>query len=107
MEDKPWYIQHYLEPVKPEVWERMDDEARTFHTDFIPLYGKYAGTKALLPRLRNYLATHEIKRKADFRFQLVSMWCFHIQYYRELHGIPFEPEDVFKIKIPKEILGIK
>lgn len=103
----PWYFESYAEHVNKNSEEYRDDEAREFYTVFVPLYLEYAGTRRLLGILRNYLATHEIKRKDDFRFQLVSMWCFHIQYYRETHGIPFKAEDVFRIKIPKEILSIQ
>lgn len=105
--DLPWYLQEYAEPVKPETWEKMDEEARTFQVEFIPKYLKYAGTKSLLRHIREYINTHEIKRRNDFRFQLICMWCWHIQYYRERHGIKFEPWDVFKIRIPKLILEIQ
>ncbi len=103
----PWYLEHYAEYADREPESYRDKEAMEFNRDFVPLYVKYAGTKSLMKHLRNYIKTHEITRKDDFRFQLVSMWCYHIQYYRELHGIPFKPEDVFKIRIPKEILDIK
>lgn len=112
MEDKkvrelPWYLEEYAKCVEREPESYRDKEAMEFYRDFVPLYVKYAGTKSLMKYLRDYIKTHEITRKDDFRFQLVSMWCFHIQYYRELHGIPFKPEDVFKIRIPKEILDIR
>ena len=107
MEAKPDYIQDYLVPPTKESWIQMDDEARAFQTEFIPIYGKYAGTKGLLPHLRKYLNTHEIKRKDDFRFTLIIMWCYHIRYYREKRGKEWKAEDVFKIKVPKEILAIK
>lgn len=103
----PWYIECYTEWMNKKPEEYRDQEAMEFNRDFMPLYLKYAGTKSLMKHLKNYLKTHEIKRKDDFRFQLISMWCFHIQYYRERHGIPFKPEDVFKIKIPKIILDIQ
>ena len=61
----------------------------------------------MLKDIREYVSTHTINRKDDFRFQLIRMWCDHIHYYRELHGIEFKPEDVFDIKIPKEILSIQ
>lgn len=107
MEVKPDYIQDYLVQPKPQEWEQMDDEAKAFQTDFIPIYGEYAGTKGLLPRLRNYLNTHEIKRKDDFRLTLIIMWCYHIRYYREKQGKEWKAEDVFKVKIPEEILSIQ
>lgn len=107
IEDLPWYLEHYAEYVEREPESYRDKEAMEFNRDFMPLYLKYAGTKSLMKHLKNYLNTHEIKRKDDFRFQLISMWCFHIQYYRERRGIPFKPEDVFKIRIPKIILDIQ
>jgi hypothetical protein len=107
IEELPWYIEHYAEQLDRPATDFCDGEAMEFYRDFLPLYVKYAGTKSLMKHLRNYIDTHEIKRKDDFRFQLVSMWCFHIQYYRERNGIPFKPEDIFKIRIPKEILSIQ
>ena len=107
IEELPWYIEHYAEQLDRPATEFRDEEAMEFYRDFLPLYVKYAGTKSLMKHLRSYIDTHEIKRKDDFRFQLISMWCFHIQYYRERNGIPFKPEDVFKIRIPKEILSIQ
>ena len=112
MEDKkarelPWYLDEYAKCLERGPESYRDNEAMEFNRDFLPLYIKYAGTKSLMKHLRNYIDTHEIKRKDDFRFQLVSMWCFHIQYYRERRNKPFKPEDVFKIKIPKEILNIR
>ena len=101
----PWYIKHWMEE-KDENYPWRDEEARVFNLEFMPLYRKYVGTKKLLPLIREYINTHEIKRKDDFRFQLICMWCDHIHYYRDLNGIPFKAEDVFKIKIPKEILSI-
>ena len=80
---------------------------KSFVKIFFPLYLKHAGTKALLKDIREYVSTHTITRKDDIRFQLIRMWCDHIHYYRELHGIEFKPEDVFDIKIPKEILSIQ
>lgn len=112
MEDKkvrelPWYLEHYAQYLDREPESYCDKEAMEFYRDFMPLYIKYAGTKSLMKHLRNYIKTHEITRKDDFRFQLVGMWVNHIQYYRELHNIPFKAEDIFKIKIPKEILNIQ
>lgn len=103
----PWYMEHYRELLGRERFKFQDEEGYEFNRDFLPLYVKYAGTKSLMKHLKNYLATHEITRKDDFRFQLVSMWCFHIQYYREKNGIPFRAEDIFKIRIPKIILDIQ
>ena len=99
----PWYIEQWSDDKLPVP---TDKEAKEFHKDFIPLYLKHAGTKKLLGDIRNYLRSHEIIRKDDFRLQLVCMWCDHIHYYRELHEIQFKAEDVFKIRIPKEILTI-
>ena len=107
LDELPWYLESYAEHLDRPESDFCDTEAMEFNRDFLPLYVKYAGTKSLMKHLRNYLATHEITRKDDFRFQMVSMWCFHIQYYRERNGIPFKPEDVFKIRIPKEILSIQ
>lgn len=107
IEDLPWYLESYAEHLKKEPESFYDKEAMEFYRDFLPLYVKYAGTKSLMKHLRNYINTHEIKRKDDFRFQLVTMWCWHIQYYRERRNKPFKPEDVFSIKIPKEILNIR
>ena len=103
----PWYLESYANYANKAPEEYQDEESREFYRDFMPLYLKYAGTKSLLKHLRNYINTHEIKRKDAFRFQLISMWCFHIQYYRERHGKQFNPEDVFKIRIPKIILEIQ
>ena len=105
----PWYLESYLEHYEKAIKKGMffDKEAEEFEVDFMPLYLKYAGTKSLMKHLRNYINTHEIKRKDDFRFQLVQMWCWHIQYYRERHGIKYEPQDVFKIRIPRLILDIQ
>jgi len=100
----PWYISHYFENISTPP---HDEESAMFRKDFLPLYKEYVGTKNLLKHIRNYINTHEITRKDDFRFQLVCMWCDHIHYYRDLHNIPFKAEDVFKIRIPKEILNIK
>ena len=103
----PEYLEDYAEYVERGSESYYDKEAMEFYRDFVPLYVKYAGTKSLLKHLREYIKTHEITRKDDFRCQLVSMWCLHIQYYRELHNIPFKAEDIFKIKIPKEILNLQ
>ena len=107
IETVPWYIASWFREITLDRWEKMDDEARTFYSEFIPVYREYVGTKGLRSRLISYINTHEIKRKDDFRFQLIGMWVNHIQYYRELHNIPFKAEDIFKIKIPKEILNIQ
>ena len=105
----PWYLESYLEEHNEAIKKGtfFDTEAEEFQRDFIPLYLKYAGTKSLMKHLRGYINTHEIKRKDDFRLTLICMWCWHIEYYRERHGIPFKPEDVFNIKIPKIILDLK
>ena len=102
----PWYIEHWSNDKLPADYKFLDKDAEEFHKDFIPLYLKHAGTKKLLGDIRNYLRSHKIIRKDDLRLQLVCMWCDHIHYYRELHEIPFEAEDVFKIRIPKEISTI-
>ena len=107
MTQLPWYLESYVKTMEKEPSEFRDRESMEFYRDFMPLYLKYAGTKSLMKHLRNYLNTHDIKRKDDFRFQLVIMWCWHIQYYRERHGISFKPEDVFNVKIPKIILGLQ
>ena len=109
MAQLPWYLKDYLESHS-KIMENgtfYDAEAEEFHRDFMPLYLKYAGTKSLMKHLKNYISTHEITRRDAFRMQLVMMWCWHIQYYRERRGIPFKAEDVFKIKIPKIILDIQ
>lgn len=109
MTQLPWYLESYLEHHNEAIKKGtfFDAEAEEFQRDFMPLYLKYAGTKSLMKHLRGYIKTHEITRKDDFRFQLIGMWVNHIQYYRELHNIPFKAEDIFKIKIPKEILNIQ
>ena len=107
IEELPWYLKGYAKELNKKHKNFRDNEAMEFDRDFLPLYVKYAGTKSLLKHLRNYINTHEITRKDDFRFQLVSMWCWHIQYYRERRNKPFKPEDVFGIRIPKIILDLK
>jgi hypothetical protein len=107
IEELPWYLEDYAKELNRKHKKFRDNEAMEFNRDFLPLYVKYAGTRSLLKHLRNYINTHEITRKDDFRFQLITMWCWHIQYYRERRNKPFKPEDVFKIRIPKEILNIK
>lgn len=100
----PWYIDQWREDYEKrktkDPSEYCDQEAFEFNRDFMPLYLKYAGTKALKRHLRDYIATHDITRKKDFRFQLTCMWVEHIQFYRERNGIPFKPEGIFKIQIP-------
>lgn len=88
-----------------EQLDNMDVEARTFYVEFMPLYKKYSGTKQLRKHIIQYLSTHEIKRKDDFRGQLICMWIEHIIEYRESNNIPFKAEDVYKIKVPQEILN--
>ena len=105
-EEYPWYIQHWIEVPNENTQKIMDDEAKEFVKTFYPLYRKHVGTKKLLKDIKDYLATHDIKRKEDFKIQLVCMWCDHIHYYRDLHGIEFKAEDVFKIKIPDVIKNI-
>lgn len=107
IENLPWYLESYVKALNREPESFRDNEAMEFNRDFLPLYVKYVGTKSLMKHLRNYINTHEIKRKDDFRFQLVVMWCWHIQYYRERRNIPFKAEDVFRVRIPKEILNIQ
>ena len=107
LEELPWYLRSYTEWIGKKREECIDQEAFEFNRDFLPRYLEYVGTKQLMKHLRNYLKTHEITRKDDFRNQLVGMWCWHIQFYRERRGIPYKAEDVFKIKIPKIILDIK
>lgn len=105
--EKPWYINHWEESYQNSFKKSFyDKDAEEFCKEFMPLYLKHVGTKALLKDIRDYISTHTITRKDDLRFQLTCMWCDHIHYYRELHGKNFEAEDVFKIKIPKEILSI-
>lgn len=104
--ERPWYIKHW-DNIKDNNYPFIDEEAKVFNKELLPLYRKYVGTKKLLPCIKEYINSHKIIRKDDFRFQLICMWCDHIHYYRDLHGIPYKPEDVFKIKIPKEILNIK
>ena len=104
--ERPWYITQWEETYKNQKTFH-DKEAEEFYRDLFSLYVKHVGTKALLKDIRNYINTHTITRKDDFRFQMICMWCDHIHYYRELHGIKFEPEDVFSIKIPKEILSVQ
>lgn len=103
--ERPWYIKHWEEKKDTSVF--MDEQAEIFNKEFMPLYIKYVGTKKLLPCIREYINNHTITRKDDFRFQLICMWCDHIHYYRDLNGIPFKAEDIFNIKIPKEILSIQ
>ena len=105
--DYPWYIQHWMEEPNENTQKIMDDEAKEFRKIFMPLFREHVGTKKLLKDIKNYLETHEIKRKDDFRMQLTCMWLDHIHYYRELHNIPFKAEDVFSIRIPKEILSVQ
>lgn len=100
----PWYLEEYAISAKKKQFQ--DKEGEEFNRDFMPLYLKYAGTKHLIKHIRNYINTHEIKRRDDLRFTLVMMWCWHIQYYRERRGIKYVPEDVFKIRIPKEITNL-
>lgn len=107
MEDRPEYIKDWYKHMTPEEFNKMDDEGKTFYRELMPLYEKYVGTNKLLGHIRNYINTHDIVRKDDFRFQLVCMWCDHIRYRREQHGMNFKAEDVFKIKIPKEILSVQ
>lgn len=104
--ERPWYIKHWEESYNMSH-SFYDKEAEEFYNDFFPLYLKHVGTKSLLKDIREYINTHTITRKDDFRNQLICMWCDHIHYYRELHGIEFKAEDVFSIKIPKEILAIQ
>lgn len=93
--------------ITPEMEILMDDEAKVFQKEFMPLYIKFSGTKQLKKHLLHYIATHDIKRKDDFRGQLAMMWIEHIIEYRRLNNIPFSAEDIYKIKIPQEILNIK
>ena len=104
-QSRPWYLEPYAELAKKTKFQ--DEESRCFCKEFIPVYLQYVGTRELMKYLRNYINTHEITKKDDFRTTLVIMWCWHIQYYRECRGVVFKPEDVFKIKVPKEILSIK
>ena len=106
--ERPWYIKQWEESYQRAIQTTFyDKDAEEFCKDFVPLYLKHAGTKALLKDIREYVSAHTITRKDDIRLQLICMWCDHIHYYRELHGIEFEPEDIFSIKIPKEILSIQ
>lgn len=90
----------YNEVDTPEIWARMDEEAKTFNKEFVPLYEKYIGTKRLRKIIKEYIETHEIKRREDFQFQLTCMWCDHIKEYRKRNNIPFKAEDIFAIRIP-------
>lgn len=105
--EKPWYIEHWEESYNKPKTSFYDKDAEDFYYDFFPLYLKYVGTRKLLQCVREYINTHEIKRKDDFRLQLICMWCDHIHYYRDLHNIPFKAEDIFSIRIPKEILSVQ
>jgi hypothetical protein len=100
------YIQDYLKEPTEHVKKLMDAEAWTFHNEFLPLYGKYAGTKKLLQCIKDYTKKHEIIRKDDFRSQLIGMWIYHIRLCCEYHGIEFKAEWCFKIRQPKAILDI-
>lgn len=91
----------------PEEIEKMcDEEAKSFYRDFVPLYMKYRGTRQLRKHLAEYIKTHEIKRKDDFRFTLIGMWIDHIYLYRLNQGKEFKAEDCFRVKIPMMILNI-
>jgi len=101
-----YYLENWFEDISKEQFEKMDEEARTFYTEFMPLYKKYVGTNQLLKHIRSYLKTHIIKRKEDFQIQITCMWIDHIHFYRDKNGVSFKAEDVFKIKIPKEIKSL-
>lgn len=93
-------IQDYLkEPKKAPV----DDDAKAYRQDFVPLYAKYSGTKKLLPAIKEFLKTHDLKRKEDFCMQFTMMWIYHIMLCHKYHNLDFKPEDIFKIRIPKTI----
>lgn len=105
--EKPWYIKHWEESYNKPKTSFYDKDAEDFYHDFFPMYLKYVGSRKLLQGIREYINTHEIKRKDDFRLQVICMWCDHIHYYRDLHNIPFKAEDIFSIRIPKEILSVQ
>lgn len=104
-EDQP-YLKHWFKNISEEQIKKMDEEARTFYTEFMPLYKTYVGTNQLLKHIRDYLKNHVIKRKEDFQIQLTCMWIDHIHFYRDKKEINFKAEDIFKIKIPKEIKSL-
>lgn len=93
--------------VKPEMWDKMDEEAKVFYKEFIPQYLKYRGTKKLRKIIKDYIDAHEIKRKDDFSMQLTCMWCEHLIMYKELHKLPFKSEDILSFKIPDFIKNIQ
>ena len=103
----PRYLETWFEEPTEHEKSLMDEEAWIFRNDFLSLYREYVGTKSLLKHIRNYINTHEIKRKDDFRFTFICMWIDHIHYYDDLNNIPFKAEKIWKIKIPKEILNVQ
>ena len=100
------YIQDFLKEPDEHIKSLMDSEAWDFHNDFLPLYGKYAGTKKLLKCIKEYVKTHSVTRKDDLRTQLIIMWIYHIRLCCEYHNIEFQAEYCFKIRQPKVILDI-
>lgn len=96
-------IQDYLKEPTEEQWARYDDDAKAYCQDFVPLYAKYSGTKKLLPAIKEFLKTHDLKRKEDFCMQFTMMWIYHIMLCHKYHNLDFQPEDIFKIRIPKII----
>lgn len=100
------YIQDYIKELTEDDKRWLDNDAIEFYSDFIPLWGKYVGTKQLLKCIKDYVKTHKVIRKDDLRFQLITMWINHIQLCCEYHNVEFKAEYCFKIKIPKAILDI-
>lgn len=96
-------IQDYLKEPTEEQWSRYDDDAKAYRQDFVPLYAKYSGTKKLLPAIKEFMKTHDLKRKEDFCMQFTMMWIYHIMLCHKYHNLDFQPEDIFKIRIPKTI----
>ena len=99
-------IQDYLVEPTEEEWARFDDDAKMYHRDFVHLYAKYTGTKKLLPAIKKFLKTHDIKRKEDFGIQFTIMWIYHIKLCHLYHDIEFDAEDIFRVKVPKVITDL-
>ena len=89
-----------------EKIEYADNMAKEWAEIFRPNFEKLKGTKKLRRFIKEYVETHKFERPQDLKLSLTCYWIDHIQAYREKHGKTFEPDDVFRVKIPDFIKNI-
>lgn len=89
-----------------EKIEYADNMAKEWAEIFMPNFNILKGTKKLRRFIKEYIETHKFERPYDLKISLTYCWIEHIKEYRGKHGKTFEPDEIFKVKIPDFIKNI-